>query len=282
MRRACEPSQTGGPSTQPPGPAAHGRSFDGVTNHDERARIAGYYQHRADTGLQRRYSPFKPGHLFLQQRLERDLLAALTRHGYASLRRRSILDVGCGDGSFLRRCLTYGAERRRLARVDLVAERIAAGRRTDPALDLRFGDASALPLGDGTFDLVFQFTVLSSVLDDQMRVAIAREMARVLAPDGAIVSYDFLFARDPRNTRPLTRRELGWLFPGFVMDARRVTLFPPLSRVLAERSWIACELLETIPFLRGHELVVLRKPNAGKRRAEPSPPSLPAGGSRDR
>ena len=276
MRPACEPRQTGEPSGQP------GPPVDGLTKHDERARIAGYYQHRADTKLQRRYSPFKPGHLFLQQRLERDLLAALARHGYTDLRRRSILDVGCGDGSFLRRCLTYGAERHRLAGVDLLPERIAAGRRTDPALDLRFGDASALPFADGTFDLVFQFTVLSSVLDDRMRVAVTREMARVLAPDGAVVSYDFLFARDPRNTRPLTRRELRELFPGFVMDARRVTLFPPLSRALAEWSWIACELLEMIPFLRGHDLVVLRKPSVARGRGEPSPPSPPAGRSRDR
>jgi hypothetical protein len=39
-----------------------------------------------------------------------------------------------------------------------------------------------------------------------------------------------------------------------------VTLIPPLARVLAARSWMLCELLETIPLLRTHELAVLVKP----------------------
>jgi hypothetical protein len=53
---------------------------------------------------------------------------------------------------------------------------------------------------------------------------------------------------------------LSTLFRGFALDARRVTLIPPLARALAARSWMLCELLETIPLLRTHELVVLVKP----------------------
>ena len=158
----------------------------------------------------------------------------------------------------MRRLASYGADRRLLAGVDLLPERIEAGRRIDPDLDLRCADAAALAYPDHSFDLIFQMTVFSSILDDRMRRAVATEMARVLKPAGAIVSYDFLVARDRRNTRPIGARELASLFPGFVPDARRVTLFPPLARLLAGRSWAACELLETIPLLRTHELVVLR------------------------
>ena len=201
---------------------------------------------------------FNPGQLYLVQHLERDLLAALRRHGIADLTGRSILDVGCGDGWFLRRLASYGADRRLLAGVDLLPERIEAGRRIDPDLDLRSADAGALAYPDRSFDLIFQMTVFSSILDNRMRRAVASEMARVLKPGGAIVSYDFLVTRDRRNTRPLSARELAGLFPGFVPDARRVTLLPPLARLLAGRTWAACELLETIPLLRTHELVVLR------------------------
>jgi len=224
----------------------------------ERSRITGYYGRRAAAGLEHRYSLFNPGQLYLVQHLERDLLAALRRHGFAHFAGRSILDVGCGDGWFLRRLASYGADRRLLAGVDLLPARIEAGRQIDPDLDVRHGDAGALTYPDRSFDLVFQLTVFSSILDDRMRRAVAIEMARVLKPAGAIVSYDFLVARDRRNTRPIGARELASLFPGFVPDARRVTLFPPLARLLAGRSWAACELLETIPLLRTHELVVLR------------------------
>jgi hypothetical protein len=111
---------------------------------------------------------------------------------------------------------------------------------------------------------VYQLTVFSSILDPAMRRAVAGEMARVLRPGGLVVSYDFRVARDRRNTRPLRAAELSTLFPGFALDARRVTLIPPLARMLAARSWMLCELLETIPLLRTHELVVLVKPGGAQ------------------
>jgi SAM-dependent methyltransferase len=117
-----------------------------------------------------------------------------------------------------------------------------------------------MPFDDDAFDLVFQLTAFSSILDDGMRRAVAREMARVLRPGGVVVSYDFRVTRDRRNTRPLRAADLTALVPGFSVDARRVTLVPPLARALAGRSWLLCELLETIPLLRTHELVVLGKP----------------------
>lgn len=226
----------------------------------ERGRIADYYQQRKAAGLDRRYSLFQPGSLFRVQHFERDVLAALTRHGRTELGRYQILDVGCGDGGFLRRLVSWGADPQKLAGVDLLPERVAAAGRLDPCLDVRQADASALPFADASFDLVFQLTVLSSILDPAMRRRVAAEMARVLKPGGLVVSYDFRVARDRRNTRPLRAAELIALFPGFTADARRVTLVPPLARALAGRGWLLCELLETVPVLRTHELVVLGKP----------------------
>jgi hypothetical protein len=89
---------------------------------------------------------------------------------------------------------------------------------------------------------------------------VAREIARVLRPGGVVVSYDFCWTRDRRNTRPLRTADLKTLFPEFSVDARRVTLIPPVARRLAGQSWLLCELLESIPLLRTHELVVLGKP----------------------
>jgi SAM-dependent methyltransferase len=188
------------------------------------------------------------------------VLAALDRHGRTGLDSYRMLDVGCGDGGFLRRLVSWGADPTKLAGVDLLEDRVAAARRIEPCLDVVQADATALPFEDASFDLAFQLTVFSSILDDGMRRAVAQEMERVLRPGGLVVSYDFRVARDRRNTRPLRASELVALFPGFTVDARRVTLIPPLARALAGRSWILCELLEAIPLLRTHELVVLGKP----------------------
>jgi SAM-dependent methyltransferase len=226
----------------------------------EAKRIATYYREREAVGLGRRYSLFQRGSLFRMQRFERDVLAALARHRLTDLGGQQILDVGCGDGGFLRRLVSWGADPSRLAGVDLLGDRVAAARRIEPCLDVRQADARALPFDNASFDLVFQLTVFSSILDDGMRRAVAREMARVLRPGGVVVSYDFHVTRDRRNTRPLRTADLTALFPGFSVDARRVTLVPPLARALAGRSWLLCELLETIPLLRTHDLVVLGKP----------------------
>ena len=231
---------------------------------DERARIAAYYQQRAETSRARRYSLFQPGNLYRVQHFERDLLAALERNGFTHLDRCHILDVGCGDGSFLRRLIGWGAEPGHLAGIELLAERVASARRIDPQVDVRQADASALPFADASFDLVFQLTVFSSILDRQMCQAVATAMARVLRPGGAVVSYDFRLARDRRNTRPLRVAELKALFPDFAVDARSVTLLPPLAGVLAPWSRLLCDALETIPVLRAHELVILRKPASGQ------------------
>ena len=89
-------------------------------------------------------------------------------------------------------------------------DRIAIARERYPRLELVAGDATSLPWPEQSFDLVTQFTCLSSVLDHDVRRAIAAEMWRVLAPGGAIVSYD---ARAPRGPIRAFRR-LGALRAG--------------------------------------------------------------------
>jgi ubiquinone/menaquinone biosynthesis C-methylase UbiE len=227
---------------------------------DERTRLAAYYQLRRDPSIVSRYSYFHPGHLFRAQHLERDLLAALARHGFTELRPRRILDVGCGDGSHLRRLVAYGADPGRLVGVDILPERVATAREMDPSLDIRCEDASDLPFPDHMFDMVFQMTVFSLIFDLAKLQRVAAEISRVLRPGGAVISYDFRIARDRRQTRPIRSDELATLFPGFDVDARRVTLAPPIARALAGPCWVACELLELLAPLRSHELVVLRKP----------------------
>ncbi|MCC6177128.1 MAG: class I SAM-dependent methyltransferase [Chloroflexi bacterium] len=228
----------------------------------ERGRIAAYYAQRQRAGLDRRYQVSQPGNLFRVQHLERDILATLRRHGFTDLGSYRILDVGCGDGAFLRRLVSWGADPQKLAGVDLLPERVAAAQRTDAVIDVQHADASHLPHEDGAFDMVVQQMMLSSILDERMRRRVAQEMARVLRPGGVVVSYDFRVARDRRHTRAIQAADLRALFPGFMTDVRRVTLVPPVSRWLAPRSWLACELLEAVPLFRTHELVVLRKPPA--------------------
>lgn len=227
----------------------------------EADRIVAEYARRAREIPVDRYAPSAPAQLLHRQLRERALLDLLRSAGMLPLAGRRILDVGCGAGQWLVDFETWGADRSALAGIDLLPDRIDAARvRLTPGADIRSGDASTLPWASGSFDIVLQSMLFSSVLDRGMRLAVAREMARVLADDGAIVWHDF-FADNPRNraVRGVRRRELATLFPGFSADLRRVTLAPPLARLVAPRSPLVASVLEALRVLNTHYVGVLRR-----------------------
>ena len=131
----------------------------------EESRIRSAYGRRADRGW---YSWFNQAHLLGMQEIERALVAALVRHGRSSLDNVTVLDVGCGTGAWLREFIKLGARPERLSGVDLVVERIAEARQLCPAgVTLQCGNAAALDFQSGTFDLVWQSMLFTSVLDSR-------------------------------------------------------------------------------------------------------------------
>jgi len=129
-------------------------------------------------------------------------------------------------------------------------------------MDFSLADAAELPYPSESFDLILAFTLLSSIVEAGARRAAASEILRVLRPGGTLMIYDFWV--NPRNpdVRPLGRSEVRRLFAGCAFDWRRVTLAPPLLRLLAPLAfggWLACHLLEKLPFLCTHFLVAVTK-----------------------
>lgn len=225
----------------------------------EADRIRAEYARRAAEGDDR-YGPTRPENVFSRQAIERGAIGALRRAGMLPLRGRRILDVGCGHGQWLADFESWGADRDRLAGIDLVPERAARSAARFPGADVREGDATALPWPDGSFDVVLQSMMFSSILDGDVRAAAAREMARVLRSGGVVLWYDF-FVDNPRNkqVRGMRRRDIAALFGGFEADLRRVTLAPPLARAIVPRSRPLGALLEGLKLLDTHYVGTLRK-----------------------
>jgi ubiquinone/menaquinone biosynthesis C-methylase UbiE len=197
------------------------------------------------------YSLDRPANRFLRQGQERALRKALEEIGLLAGKR--VLEVGCGSGNWLE--MLDGAAS--LAGIDLEPERAAA---RFPGADIRTGDASRLPWESGSFDVVLQSTVFSSILDPNMRRAVASEMLRVLAPAGAILWYDF-FVNNPSNPHVggVRRREIEALFPGCRVALRRATLAPPIARWIVPVSWKLAALLESLRVLDTHYFGVIRR-----------------------
>jgi SAM-dependent methyltransferase len=224
----------------------------------EEARVREAYARRQPGD---RYAFSNPAHLFLMQEREAAALALLGREGLLPLGDRTILEVGCGGGQWLLDFVRWGARPDRLHGVDLLPERIAQARRVSaPAVGLARCGATALPYGDSTFDLVLQATVFSSILDPEVRRAMAREMLRVLRPAGAVLWYD-LRVNNPSNpdVRAVGRDEIAALFPGCRAALVRATLAPPLARLLAGRATGLARALAMAPFLRTHWLGVFHR-----------------------
>ena len=231
--------------------------MDCVNVEEERIREA-YSKRTRDKVL---YSCFNPGNLFITHTRERRLLQLLQQYGFASLATKKILEIGCGKGYWLREFVRFGARPENIAGIDLIPEDVKeAIRLCPPGMQIECGNAAELRFPDGSFDVVFQFTVFTSILDPDLKRKVAAEMVRVLKQDGLIVWYDF-HRNNPWNPDVcgVKRPEIVQLFPACTVSLRRLTLAPPIARLVAPYSWITCELLEALPWLRTHYLGAIRK-----------------------
>lgn len=93
---------------------------------------------------------------------------------------RLTVDIGCGEGRLARHLKTLG---HRVIAVDSSPTLVAAAREADPAMDVRLGDATALPIEDAIADLAIGYMLLHSI--DAIGSAV-REAVRVLAPGGKL------------------------------------------------------------------------------------------------
>lgn len=103
------------------------------------------------------------------------------------IRGHRLLDVGCGDGSYVLEASHRGA---RATGVDRSEPMLLAARQRcverGVQVDLQRADALSLPFADASFDIVLAVTLLCFV-DAQRAV---REMARVVVPGGRVIVAD--------------------------------------------------------------------------------------------
>jgi ubiquinone/menaquinone biosynthesis C-methylase UbiE len=167
--------------------------------------------------------------------------------------------VGCGSGEGLLTTFEeFGIERSDISAIDLSSERTAACSARFGGADIRVGDAGSLPWEDEMFDIVFQATVFTSILDQDAKQQVAKEMLRVLKPAGCIVWYDFIWD-NPRNNqvKGIKLSELRTLFPETSICAKRITLAPPLARKIVPFSWSLASMLERLVVLNTHYMALV-------------------------
>lgn len=105
------------------------------------------------------------------------------------LQGRSVLDVGCGDGTLALACWESGTAQ--VAGLDLdtrmITRAAAFAAQHQVTIGYTVGRADTLPFGDKSFDLVVSVAMLTFVPEADR---VVREMARVLRPGGRLVIGD--------------------------------------------------------------------------------------------
>ena len=230
----------------------------------EESRLIAAYERRKLEIPKQRYSFLSPGNLLHIQERERRVLALLARHARMPLEGMKILEVGCGTGFWLREFIKWGARPENLIGLDLLDGRVEECKRLSASgVKVYCGNATSIDSPGESFDLVLQSTVFSSILDVATRRQMAGEMVRVLRRGGIIIWYD-LFMDNPSNAdvRGIDRREIRALFPKCKVTSSRITLAPPLARLLAPYARAICDVLAGLRILDTHLLAVISKPQS--------------------
>tara|TARA_B100001123_G_scaffold450026_1_gene618105 strand:+ start:3784 stop:4479 length:696 start_codon:yes stop_codon:yes gene_type:complete len=225
----------------------------------ESEEIIKRYERRAKQRLS--YPIQHPGILLADQERERAMLSTLSEHFTGPWDNIRVLEIGCGGGGNLLNFIRYGFSPNLIVGNELIPSRVEAARKLLPAeCNIFSGDALALEINHGSFDIVFQSMVFTSILSMDFRRELAKKMWSWVAPGGGVLWYDFTYD-NPKNpdVKGVPLSEVKQLFPGGKVSYDRITLAPPIARRAANLHPFFYHLLNCTPLLRTHVLCWVEK-----------------------
>jgi SAM-dependent methyltransferase len=208
-----------------------------------------------------RYNPLNPSVYMKQVEVEVSLAKLLKKANIYDLSDKFILEIGAGSGNNLLQFIRLGALPANLWGNELLEKRLNVMRRNLPnAVHIKPGDASTIDLPNESFDIVYQSTVFSSILDVDFQQKLADKMWALIKSKGGILWYDFIY-NNPKNpdVKGVSLKRIKTLFPNGKLLYMRVTLAPPISRIVTKIHPSLYTVFNAFPFLRTHVLCWIGK-----------------------
>lgn len=207
------------------------------------------------------YDPLSPSVYMAHQERQRALARLLRTAGLIPVRDKTLLEIGCGSGANLLDMIRLGFLPENLVGSELLDSRCKSARHLLPcATRIISGDATALEFSENSFDIVFQSTVFTSIIDDVFQKKLAERMWFLAKPGGGVLWYDFIY-NNPRNSdvRGVPLRRIRQLFPAAEIMIWKITLAPPISRLVTKLHPNFYSLCNLVPLLRTHVLCWIKK-----------------------
>ena len=227
----------------------------------EEERIRKSYERRKNISSEL-YDVLTPDVYLRKQELERAIIKWLKWKRYNDRSNKKLLEIGCGSGFNLIKMIELGFEPSNIVGNELISERASHAKKILPK-DVKIieGNALNLTLSSDSFDIVFQSTVFSSVLEHEVRKRLANKIWEIAKCGGGILWYDFLY-NNPKNkdVKGISLKEIRALFPDGKIKKWRTTLAPPISRFVTRIHPNLYHVFSYISFFRTHVLCWIEKP----------------------
>lgn len=167
----------------------------------------------------------------------------------------TILEIGAGSGDNIYFFRRFGIPTANIFANELLPERAERLKDVLPPENISFGNALDLS-ADRKFDIVFQSTVFSSILDKNFQKLMAEKMWSLVKPGGGVLWYDFVYS-NPSNpdVRGVSWADTKALFPHAAQTrTQRVILAPPIGRRVGRLYNFV-----NFPWLRTHRVALFTK-----------------------
>jgi ubiquinone/menaquinone biosynthesis C-methylase UbiE len=208
-----------------------------------------------------RYSPLNASTYMSEQEKERVLIALIKKAKLEPLNDKRVLEIGCGGGTNLLQLIRLGVQPINLFANDILTERIRdAKNRLSNQISFYEGDILDCSFDNHSFDIVFQSMVFSSILDDDFKKKLATKMWLWTKVGGGILWYDFIYD-NPQNqdVKGVPLKKIKNYFPCQNIIIFRLTLAPPISRIVTKFNPNLYTVFNSICFLKTHLLCFIKK-----------------------
>ena len=228
---------------------------------NEVEKIKQRYKKREE--LSDRYDILNPWTYKGEQEKESALINWIMTCNILPVEKKKLLEIGCGSGGNLLEFIKLGFSPENLVGNELLDDRIQSANLKLP-LNIKIipGNALELKLEPDKFDIVFQSMVFSSILEENFRVQLAKKMWGWVREGGGILWYDFIYDNPwNKDVKGITYNKLKEYFPENSIKKWKITLAPPISRVVTKIHPSFYNIFNSFPLLRTHILCWIQKMN---------------------